>query len=586
MKQPAVAVVGTYRSGSTIVAGMLHHLGVDMGAPFWRDFYEPRDLAQSLRRWWQEPQLVAAEAASVRVHLLRQWLASRRSAAPVVGAKHPLLCLSAPDIQRAWGTQTRFVWIRRDLSECVASLQRQQWFDDPDRIQQQLLNAAECFFANVGCLRLDFEQVICRPAAAVQQLVEYLGLQPDSAQLRSAVEFVRARQPERSSPPAAAGAGSLKLAATMLADNRESIVADAIRSVVDWVDWIILLDTGITDRTKAICETLAGERLVVRSLDWSEDFGRARNAALAVAKEVGADWALTLDTDERLRWTAPLTDTAALRAILSRETAVDVWLAANSDGSYTKERLLRVAAELRWYGRAHESLLGASPRARQVMPGLSFDELDKATAQLEDKLQRDLKLLRADLHEMPDNARAWYYLGQSLANLGQHEGAIAAFERCATLRHWDELAAWACFMAAKSCAALGLWEEAIDRCAAGLAIDACFPELAWMSGWCHFQLRAYRQAIAWSHMAVSLGCVAGTGDLSQRIGFRDLVAWYEGPFDVLRHAYAQQQQQEGLRLALQNYELAVARRQKLQPTPVQRTGQTEQKNLSKTSQLS
>ena len=63
MEVQPVAVVGTYRSGSSMIAAMLHELGVDMGAPFWGNYYEPQDLAQSLRRWWTEPQLIAAEPA-------------------------------------------------------------------------------------------------------------------------------------------------------------------------------------------------------------------------------------------------------------------------------------------------------------------------------------------------------------------------------------------------------------------------------------------------------------------------------------------------------------------------------------------
>jgi hypothetical protein len=35
-----VAILGCYRSGSSLLAGVLHRLGVDMGSPFWGDYYE------------------------------------------------------------------------------------------------------------------------------------------------------------------------------------------------------------------------------------------------------------------------------------------------------------------------------------------------------------------------------------------------------------------------------------------------------------------------------------------------------------------------------------------------------------------
>ena len=46
---------------------MLDRLGVDMGAPYHGDYYEPTDLAVSLRRWWNESELTAQETTSNRV---------------------------------------------------------------------------------------------------------------------------------------------------------------------------------------------------------------------------------------------------------------------------------------------------------------------------------------------------------------------------------------------------------------------------------------------------------------------------------------------------------------------------------------
>jgi len=52
-----VAVLGLYRSGSSAAAGVLHHLGVEMGAPYFEDHFESAQLAKRLRRWWHEPDL-------------------------------------------------------------------------------------------------------------------------------------------------------------------------------------------------------------------------------------------------------------------------------------------------------------------------------------------------------------------------------------------------------------------------------------------------------------------------------------------------------------------------------------------------
>lgn len=560
-RQPPVAVIGTYRSGSSLIAGMLSQLGVDMGAPFWGDYFEPLDLSQSLRRWWQEPELKAAEASSVRVHLLRQWLDSRTTPNAIVGAKHPLLSLSAHDIKRAWGSKTRFVWIRRSLDDAIQSLEKMQWFKDAETVQRKLAQAADEFFVKTPHLRIEFDSLRSKPQLVVQTLIDHLGLSPDSSQLLAAESLVRPQQQEhvplRNASPLTTEK-TLPVVATILTGNCEHLIGEAVSSVVDWVDAILLIDTGITDGTLQIAEQAAQGKLIVRAMQWTDDFGAARNQALTFVREIGGQWAITLDTDERLQFADPLVDKAALLAYLDRRPAIDVWLVPSSDRTYFKERILRVSSStLRWQGRVHEALHGVTPNNRDRLEGMQFVEKPKSPQELAIKFERDTQLLRLDIRDNPDSGRYWYYLGQTLANLGQSEGAITALDRCSEMRDWDELAAWACYVCAKSLAQLELYDEAIERCATGLAIDAEFPELAWMAGWCYYRKRDFRQAIVWSHMSIALGCVAGIGHSIQRLGFRDLSGWYEGPFDILYHAYAQLGDTPASQQAQQDYQNAI-----------------------------
>jgi hypothetical protein len=67
-----IAVLGLYRSGSSAAAGVLHHLGVEMGAPYWMDNYESARLARRLRRWWHEPDLHEHFPPAERVREIRR----------------------------------------------------------------------------------------------------------------------------------------------------------------------------------------------------------------------------------------------------------------------------------------------------------------------------------------------------------------------------------------------------------------------------------------------------------------------------------------------------------------------------------
>lgn len=152
------------------------------------------------------------------------------------------------------------------------------------------------------------------------------------------------------------------------------------------------------------------------------------------------------------------------------------------------------------------------------------------------KLERDLVILREEVVDKPNVSRWWYYLGQTLASLGQHEGAIEVFDRSASVRDWAELCAWACYSSAKSLSELKRFREAVDRCGIGLAIDPKSPELAWMAGWCEYQQGHWSDAIAWSLMSLAIGHAEGAAVGNDRIGFRNLLGWYEGPLDVLRYS--------------------------------------------------
>ena len=329
----------------------------------------------------------------------------------------------------------------------------------------------------------------------------------------------------------------MHLAATILSGNSEGLIADAILYVRDWVDRILLIDTGITDGTVAVAREAAGAKLIVERFAWCNDFALARNFALAKAAELGAAWALTVDTDERLSFPG-FAMPEQLCAAVDADAAVLAWLAPCRDGSYAKERFIRVPTVLQWRGRTHEALCGAGPRQRRILPGVEFFEVRKTPEQFRAKLERDLQVLRDETRTQPDNPRWWYYLGQTLEELGEHRRAADAYQQCYELREgWAEQSAWACFRAATCWLRFGEWQQALEICALGLARQPQSPELAWLAGFCSFKLGHFANAVTWEEIAIGLGHFEGRAAGLDRISFRYLPGWYEGPYDVLRFAW-------------------------------------------------
>lgn len=195
-------IIGTYRSGSSLLAEMLHGLGLDLGAPFHGDFYEPEDLAEELRRWWREPELVESMPANERRRYLCDWMAGRRSVAgkslasmssrsAIVGAKHPLLTLSAVDVMQSWGQDTLVVWTDRLVDQSIESLQKLGWFPNPASMQRRLHTAASDFFDPQRHLRVDYQDVLKDPQTQWRRVVDYFQLKVSHAQMSKAVELVR-----------------------------------------------------------------------------------------------------------------------------------------------------------------------------------------------------------------------------------------------------------------------------------------------------------------------------------------------------------------------------------------------------------
>ena len=84
----------------------------------------------------------------------------------------------------------------------------------------------------------------------------------------------------------------MSLSVIIITKNEEQNMRGCLEAV-SWADEIIVVDSGSTDNTVAICKELGAKALV---MDWP-GFGPQKNRALALAT---GDWVLSLDADERV----------------------------------------------------------------------------------------------------------------------------------------------------------------------------------------------------------------------------------------------------------------------------------------------
>jgi glycosyltransferase involved in cell wall biosynthesis len=83
-----------------------------------------------------------------------------------------------------------------------------------------------------------------------------------------------------------------KISACMIVKNEEELLPQCLESIKDFVDEIIIVDTGSKDRTVEIAESHGAK---VYHHPWENDFSKHRNQSISYASY---DWILIMDADE------------------------------------------------------------------------------------------------------------------------------------------------------------------------------------------------------------------------------------------------------------------------------------------------
>jgi tetratricopeptide (TPR) repeat protein len=217
------------------------------------------------------------------------------------------------------------------------------------------------------------------------------------------------------------------LSAAMIVRDEAAMLGGCLASLRDLVDEIVVVDTGSTDGTPELAARL-GARVV--AVPWSGDFAAARNEALRRAR---GRWILYVDADERVGPVPP----AERRALLADDSAVAYTVRFRPRTGFTRYREYRIFRNdprIRFHGVIHETMLPdllavAARERRRILPSaVRIDHLGYDGDQRRKRL-RDVPLLHARLAATPDHVYSWNHLAHALEDLGDAEGARAAWLR-------------------------------------------------------------------------------------------------------------------------------------------------------------
>ncbi|HEV3001115.1 MAG TPA: glycosyltransferase [Solirubrobacteraceae bacterium] len=224
-------------------------------------------------------------------------------------------------------------------------------------------------------------------------------------------------------------ATGLRISLCMIAKDEESMLGRTLDAVAPFVDEVVLVDTGSSDRTVEIAEA-HGARVLHHA--WTGDFSAARNVSLDAAT---GDWILYLDADEvlgdgdgeRLRALAGHTWREAFYLVMTNYVGDEEDRHGNV---FNALRLFRNRPEYRFSGRIHEQWAGA-------LPGFLPERITVSDVRVEHygylgvvrdakgKGTRNLELLHRQQAEGDDSPFLHFNIGSELAAAGDNAGALA-----------------------------------------------------------------------------------------------------------------------------------------------------------------
>ncbi len=284
---------------------------------------------------------------------------------------------------------------------------------------------------------------------------------------------------------------------TLAGPGAEQTLGDALRSAAPLVDGFLVIASGCDPEAVArLAQQIAvetGKTLALQHLAWPDDYGKARNFALEAAETLGADWACTLDCDERLD-----IDPSELSALEMPE--FDVICVHDRDLLYQKPRFIRCGVGARWYGIVHERL--TAPGQQGSIPGC-FWELPKNALSEEKRWQRGLIAVPKMLAERECPSLRRHY-AECLLSAGRDDEAREQFAQVLEAPGtplYEQT--WCQYRLAEFAAVAGRYEVARGIAAKALAKDPGFiQELGWVMAHCAAKLREFQTAALWADYAL------------------------------------------------------------------------------------
>ncbi|AJH01325.2 glycosyl transferase [Clostridium beijerinckii] len=222
------------------------------------------------------------------------------------------------------------------------------------------------------------------------------------------------------------------LSLCMIVKNEEENIKNCLSKVDNFIDEIIIVDTGSTDNTKAIVSKFTDK---VYEFRWCNDFSKARNFSISKSSN---DWILILDADEfitdfsRDKLHEFINDSLNQNKV-GRIQRVNIMEDSSGNKKYV-ERVNRLFNKryFHYEGIIHEQIVALDGKTYETGDvNITADHVGytKEVLNRTDKLKRNIYLLKEAIKDKFDDPYLYFQLGKSYYMLKDYRTSIFYFEK-------------------------------------------------------------------------------------------------------------------------------------------------------------
>jgi glycosyltransferase involved in cell wall biosynthesis len=284
----------------------------------------------------------------------------------------------------------------------------------------------------------------------------------------------------------------------MIVRDESAVLAQCLDSIKDFVEEIVIVDTGSVDDTKEIAARYTDK---IYDFEWVDDFAAARNFSYSKATQEYIMW---LDADDYL----PESEREEFLKLKNRILIEDVIMLRyitgfDEDGaptfSFYRERITKRVNDYKWHEPVHEFLDKSG-----VIITSEIAIMHGKTG--EGGSDRNLKIYEKQLNNgVSLSPRGVYYYARELVIHKRYEDAAERFKE-----FLDEKAAWsedligACEGLSNCYAAMGDTGKALESLFRSFTYALPRAEICCSAGYIYQKLGDYKSALFWFKLAPTL----------------------------------------------------------------------------------